>query len=222
MTKKILILGVGHNTAVYIELAELLGYSISGLSHYQNDRTGTTFCNIPIVGCNEELLAKDDLSEYCFALSMGDSVIRRSLSSEIQKRGGVIPKMIHPSASVSKYAHLEEGVIVHSNATVQANAQISQSSVISFNSGVTHDAVVEEGVYIAGKSIVGAYTQVKTNAFVGMGSVLISGKVKVVGENAVIGAGSVVTRSVEPNTIVAGNPARVVGKTNSEENKSTK
>ncbi|MDE6818680.1 MAG: acetyltransferase [Muribaculaceae bacterium] len=31
-----------------------------------------------------------------------------------------------------------------------------------------------------------------------------------IGKNAVVGAGSVVTKSVEANTIVAGNPARVI------------
>jgi acetyltransferase-like isoleucine patch superfamily enzyme len=31
-----------------------------------------------------------------------------------------------------------------------------------------------------------------------------------VGENAIVGAGSVVTRNVPPNAIVAGNPARVI------------
>jgi len=31
-----------------------------------------------------------------------------------------------------------------------------------------------------------------------------------IGENAIVGAGSVVTRDVPPNVIVAGNPARVL------------
>jgi len=32
-----------------------------------------------------------------------------------------------------------------------------------------------------------------------------------IGENAIVGTGAVVTKNVPPNTIVAGNPARVVG-----------
>ena len=35
--KKIYILGIGHNTPVYIELAENCGYQIEGLFHY-NDK----------------------------------------------------------------------------------------------------------------------------------------------------------------------------------------
>ena len=43
------------------------------------------------------------------------------------------------------------------------------------------------------------------------GSAIIMGGVTI-GDNAVIGAGSVVTHDVEPNTIVAGNPARFIRK----------
>lgn len=46
------------------------------------------------------------------------------------------------------------------------------------------------------------------NAWIGAGATILPGVT--VGENAVIGAGSVVTRDVPANTIVAGNPARII------------
>ena len=46
------------------------------------------------------------------------------------------------------------------------------------------------------------------NAWIGAGSTILPGVT--VGDNAVVGAGSVVTKDVEPDTIVAGNPARLI------------
>src|SRR3954465_10798313 len=53
-------------------------------------------------------------------------------------------------------------------------------------------------------------TLIKKRAAIGSGTTLLCGIT--VGENAIIGAGSVVTKDVAPNTIVAGNPARLVRK----------
>ncbi len=57
-------------------------------------------------------------------------------------------------------------------------------------------------------------TRIRKGASIGSGSTILS-KV-VIGENAIVGAGSVVTRDVPANTIVAGNPARVLRKINIE------
>jgi acetyltransferase-like isoleucine patch superfamily enzyme len=51
-------------------------------------------------------------------------------------------------------------------------------------------------------------TLVKRGASIGSGAVLLCGIT--VGENALIGAGSVVVRDVPADTVVAGNPARVI------------
>lgn len=45
-------------------------------------------------------------------------------------------------------------------------------------------------------------------AWIGAGTTILPGVT--IGENAVVGAGSVVTHDVEPDTIVAGNPARLI------------
>jgi acetyltransferase-like isoleucine patch superfamily enzyme len=51
-------------------------------------------------------------------------------------------------------------------------------------------------------------TRVKQGASIGSGATILCSVV--IGEHAVVGAGSVVTRDVPPHTIVAGNPARVL------------
>jgi acetyltransferase-like isoleucine patch superfamily enzyme len=48
------------------------------------------------------------------------------------------------------------------------------------------------------------------NVWIGMNAVILKGVT--IGDNSVVAAGSVVTKSVEPNTVVAGNPAVVVKK----------
>jgi acetyltransferase-like isoleucine patch superfamily enzyme len=51
-------------------------------------------------------------------------------------------------------------------------------------------------------------TLVKRGASIGSGVTILANLT--IGENAIVGAGSVVTRDVPPNTIVAGNPAKVL------------
>jgi acetyltransferase-like isoleucine patch superfamily enzyme len=49
---------------------------------------------------------------------------------------------------------------------------------------------------------------IKRNVWIAAGATIIGGVT--IGENAVVAAGSVVTRNVPPNTLVGGNPARVI------------
>jgi maltose O-acetyltransferase len=49
---------------------------------------------------------------------------------------------------------------------------------------------------------------IEDNVWIGGGAILLPGVI--IGRNAVVGAGAVVTRSVPANTVVAGNPARVI------------
>ncbi len=50
--------------------------------------------------------------------------------------------------------------------------------------------------------------EIKDNCFIGLNSIILPNVT--IGPNSIVGAGSVVTKDVPPNTVVAGNPARVI------------
>lgn len=58
---------------------------------------------------------------------------------------------------------------------------------------------------------VDSYVIIEDGAWIGAGAIILPGVT--VGTKSVVGAGSVVTRDVPPYTVVAGNPARILGRT---------
>lgn len=83
---------------------------------------------------------------------------------------------------------------------LRARATVTQRAYLC---GGTHDLTLPSLPLVTGTIEIGA------DAFVGAQAMILPG-VRV-GEGAVVGAGSVVTKDVEPWTIVAGNPARPIG-----------
>lgn len=86
------------------------------------------------------------------------------------------------------------------NIFIEDNVQIAVNVSILTNNHDFYDRAV-----ITVKDV-----HIKRNAWIGAGATILPGVT--IGENAIVGAGSVVTHDVEPNTVVAGNPARVIRK----------
>lgn len=209
-TKGIYLLGVGHATPLFIELAEACGYHVAGLYHYNEERTGESDHGFPIIGSFADLF-REDLTGKNFCLTMGDMAIKQSVSLDLIHRGGVIPSLIHPTAIISRFADVSPcGVLVDSNCEIHNDATVEEGCVLWPHAMVDHDSHLKPYTFMGPKAYVGAYTDVETKAFIGQCSVLISGKARHIGSEALIGAGSVVTKPVPEKAIVAGNPARIL------------
>ena len=128
---------------------------------------------------------------------------------------------IHPSATIDPSAHIGEGSLVWVNVQVRENAEIGKRCVLSIESKVfvgpnasfTNDKVPR--AFSTNWEI--TKTMVKQGASLGANCTVICGIV--IGEYAMVAAGSVVTKDVPPYTLVAGNPARVVGEIDKAGNK---
>lgn len=204
----IFILGVGHNTIVYIDLVEKCGYNVKGLYHYNNDMTGKLYWGYPILGSFDTLYLKNNLQGLNFALSQGNNDIREKCFNKIKKLGGNIPTIVHPKAIVSKFSELGEGVIVHANAVIDPDTKIGDDSVISFNAGICHSNIIGNHCFFSPGVLLGAYTKVEDKVFMGIGAKSISGKVDIIGYKAYIGADALLTKSVESRSMMIGSPAR--------------
>jgi sugar O-acyltransferase (sialic acid O-acetyltransferase NeuD family) len=210
--KEIYILGVGRNTIVFIDLVESCGYKVAGLYHYNDERIGEYIHGVPIIDSNLNLFNKETLKGLNFVISVGDNIIRAEIANKIRLKGGNIPKLVHPSAIVSKYANISEGVVIQANSVVQADTTIGEDTVLSYNTSLTHTSSIGKACYIAFSANIGAYVEIGDFVFIGQSACVVSGKLSYVGCNSIIGAGSVVINNVETNTVVAGNPAKLLKK----------
>ena len=209
-TKDIYLLGIGHGTPIFIELSEACGYHIAGLYHYNGNRTGEMDHGYKILGSFDDLFS-ENLSGKNFCLTMGDMTIKQNLSSDIIRRGGIIPSLVHPTAIISRFANISPyGVLVSSHCEIHNDAQIGDGCVMWPQAMVEHDNHLNPYTFMGPKSYVGAYTEVGDRAFIGQCAVLVSGKAVHIGKDALVGAGSVVVKPVPEKAIVAGNPARIL------------
>lgn len=211
MLKEIYALGVGHNTSVFIDLAEACGYAVKGLYHFNDERTGEIDHGFEILGSFEDLLSKPTLKGMNFLLTMGDNKIRSELSNQIISLGGVVPSLIHPTAVISRFAKISPvGVYLSPFTYVQADSSIGDNTVLLSHVNISHTTNIGRSCFIAGGATIGAYTTMEDFVFVGQGALSISAKAKHVGHHAFIGARSLLTRDIPANVVVAGSPARIL------------
>ncbi len=212
---EIYLLGVGHATPIFIELAEDCGYTVKGLYHYNDERTGEIDHGYPILGSFEDMF-KDGVKGKCYCLTMGNMSIKEQVSKRILCKGGNVPTLIHHTVAISRFAKISDcGVLIGRGCEIQPDVVIDEGCVLRTCCIVGHNTELHPYTFCGPASLIGAFSAVGPKAFIGQRSLIISGKVNHVGECAVVGAGAVVTKTVEPYMIVVGNPAVSLRKVNS-------
>jgi acetyltransferase-like isoleucine patch superfamily enzyme len=113
---------------------------------------------------------------------------------------------IQKNASVGRRCKISSHTFVCEGVTIEDNVFVGHG--VTFINDSYPRATTEEGGLQTESDWTVEKTLVKRGASIGSGCTILANLT--IGENAIVGAGSVVTRDVPPNAIVAGNPAKVL------------
>jgi sugar O-acyltransferase (sialic acid O-acetyltransferase NeuD family) len=201
-SKNLVIIGAGGHAQVVIDAVQEQGiYNIVGLVDQSEKQLGN------LMGYE----IKRELSEFetCnFFVAIGDNRIRMRLFEDALAQGWTPATIIHPSASVSKYATIAAGTIICAGGIMGVHATVGSNSIINTSATVDHECRVGSHAHLAVGAHMTGNSRVEDGTFVGAGAVLIPGVA--VGAWSTVGAGAVVLGNIKSGVTAVGLPARAI------------
>jgi acetyltransferase-like isoleucine patch superfamily enzyme len=127
---------------------------------------------------------------------------------------------IDDQTKIGMFVEIQKGTKIGKNCKISSHTFICEGVTIEDNVFIGHNvtfindmyprATTEDGNLQTEEDWVCVPTLIKSGASIGSSVTVMAGIT--VGEKAIVGAGSVVTKNVPPNTIVAGNPGKIIRK----------
>jgi sugar O-acyltransferase (sialic acid O-acetyltransferase NeuD family) len=193
------LIGAGGHGLVVLDVLLKQGIHIDGFI----DSTAKTD---PIRGISCSPQAETTIGEADqIIISIGSNAIRKKLAAA---HAGRFLTAIHPTAVIDETATIGEGSVVMAAAVLNARVSIGRHVIINTGAIVEHECVIADYAHISPNATLCGNVHVGEGSQVGAGAVVIP-NIRI-GSGSMIGAGSVVIRDVPNNTLVFGNPARVI------------
>jgi sugar O-acyltransferase (sialic acid O-acetyltransferase NeuD family) len=209
--KNIILFGGGNQAHYTIDIIEKeKKYNIVGIIDSVHDIDSERF-GYKILGRQEdlkEIILKYDI--YGGVISIGDNGSRYLVSQQIIN---LIPDFIfvnaiHPSVVIGNTTELGFGIVAMAGCVFNPKAKIGNFTFFATGAQVEHDNIIHDFASISAGSITGGYVTIGKFSAITLG-VTVLDRIEI-GENTVIGAGSLVIKSLPDNVLAYGNPAKII------------
>ena len=192
--------GVGNETAAH--LSDNSEYRLCG---YIDDNESIRECMGLPSRTLDEMLETIDLSQINAVISIGEPAIREKISNRLREHHIKEATVAINAKYFTEYSKIGDGCLLLDGCYISVNTTIGRSCLINKGVLVAHDCVIGDYVVLSPRVMMGGNVTIGSGTFVGLGAAIRNGIT--IGRNVIIGMGSVVTKDVEDNAVVVGNPA---------------
>ncbi|MFO8067346.1 MAG: sugar O-acyltransferase [Bacteroidales bacterium] len=217
MSKKVLIIGGEGNGGVVASLIEdnrrrFNDHEFEVAGFINDYEKGKTINDYPVVGGTDEInkFLEEDYY-FIYAIHMiGRNILTEKTFNKMQIPWERFATIVHKSAFVADNAVLEPGVVVMSNTYIGPKAHIGACTLVLANALIGHNTKVGPLCHFSVGSITSSYINIGKVSDVTLGARVL--EKKNIGNYAVAGAHSLVTRDIPDYEIHIGSPAKFLKK----------
>jgi sugar O-acyltransferase (sialic acid O-acetyltransferase NeuD family) len=167
---------------------------------------GTELIDVPVLGGRDWFQTSDRVPHV--ALGLGSPSVKQRVVDTLRDRVAGFPALVHPSAIISEYAQIGEGVVVTAANILMSRSVIDDFAMLNLACTLGHDSYVGRYSSLSPATNVSGYVHIGEGCDLGTGVKIIPG-IRI-GEWSVVGAGAVVTKDIPSNATAVGVPAQVI------------
>ena len=209
--KKVLVWGAGGHGKVVVDALIAGGeWEVVGILDDDEKKAGTEVLGVKVFsleGGVAEVAKRLDCGRVAAAIA--DNYVRFKIFQQVRRAGLELVKVIHPSAHVSRFVQMGEGVTILAGATVNPGTTMEDNVCVNTSASVDHDDYLEMSCHIFPNATVTGGVRIKQFVHVGSGAVIAPNLT--LERYSYVGAGAVVLANVPEGAVAFGVPAKVAG-----------
>jgi sugar O-acyltransferase (sialic acid O-acetyltransferase NeuD family) len=146
-------------------------------------------------------------SKYKLFAPVADNKLREKIYNEGKEKGYEFISYV--SKKCTNYASsIGENCFILEDNTLQPFTTIGNNVVLWSGNHIGHHGVIEDNVFFTSHVVMSGHCHIKEGTFIGVNACIRDGIT--IEKNCIIGMGSVVTKSTEPNSTYIGSPAKKI------------
>jgi len=206
MSKPVILLGAGGHASVLLDILLKLNIEVIAVAAPKTEQGQALFKSIKHISDSEVLNYDPECIELVNGIgSIPGNILRKTLNLKFKEHGFKFRTVVAPSAEVSSFAKLDQGVQILSGAVIQAGSIIGENVIVNTRSSVDHDSHVLPNSHVAPGATISGDVVIGEDVHIGAGATVIHGIN--ISDNTIVGAGSCITKDIEKAAIVY--PAKV-------------